>query len=456
MTSTPSDAARTPAGGVALSLLTCSTNTRYRTFGRAIQDQIWPQYDALPEADRARVEIMILTDNKAMMLGEKRNVMVDAARGEYVQFIDDDDRIEPDLITSVLAAIDANPGVDVITFLASVTINGGPPKICRYSKAFGRDLNTPTEYRRLPNHICCIRREVALQATFPNLIRGEDSAYSRLLLPHLRTEHAIDRVLYHYDYSDETTETQQHRRGVIRTRPDQPPIVDVVVLSNATGARLRRMTQHTIDTCLAGANTLPVRVIVLEQQQVRYQRAETVHAPEPFGFNEFANRGARLGSAEWIMIANNDLVFEDGWLHQLLAAGHPIVSPLNPGDHRQRDLDGNETGRVNGRHLSGWCYMITRKLWQQIGGFDERLRFWCCDDAVLEQCVAAGVDPMIVPAARVRHLVSATLRSSASSTDRDALTWGQVDLFNRLYGRDKFTDDPRYAAWRARNAAVPA
>lgn len=441
---------------IALSLLVCSVHSRRHTFGPAIQDQLFGQWEALPEQDRDRVEIMILTDNKQMMLGEKRNVMVDASRGRYVQFIDDDDRIEPDLISTVLAAIDAHPGVDVITFLASVTINGGQPKICRYSKSFGRDLNTATEYRRLPNHICCLRREVAMLATFPNLIKGEDSAYSKLLLPHLQTEHAIDRVLYHYDYSDETTETQHHRRGVIRTRPDQPPLVDVVILSNATSAHLRRMTQQTIDTCLAGANTMPVRVIVLEQQPVRYQHAETVHAPGEFGYNAFANRGARLGSAEWIMIANNDLIFEDGWLHQLVAAGHPLVSPLNPGDRRQLDLDGNETGRTNGRHLSGWCFMIRRDLWTRIGGFDERLRFWCCDDAVLEQCVAAGVDPMIVPAARVRHLVSATLRSSTSSTDRDALTWGQVDLFNRLYGRDKFADDPRFVAWRARNAAVPA
>lgn len=455
MDTTTNDAARsTPAGGVALSLLICSTHTRYLTFGRTIQDQIWPQWEALPEHDQDRVEILMLTDNKAMMLGEKRNVMVDAAQGRYVQFIDDDDRVEPDMIASVLAAIDEHPGVDVITFLASVTVNGGPAKICRYSKTFRRDLNTATEYRRLPNHICCIRRDVALQATFPNLVRGEDSAYSKLLLPHLQTEHAIDRVLYHYDYSSETTETQQHRAGTIRRRPDQPPLVDVVILSNATTGQLRRMTQQTIDTCLAGANTMPVRVIVLEQQAIRYQRAETVPAPGPFGYNEFANRGAAIGSAEWIMIANNDLRFEDGWLHQLLAAGHPIVSPHNPGDHRQANLDGNETGTVNGRHLSGWCYMIRRDLWKRIGGFDERLRFWCADDAVLEQLVAVGVEPMIVPAARVRHLVSATLRGS---TDRDELTWAQVDLFNRLYGRDKFADDPRFAAWKQRHpAAVPA
>lgn len=433
---------------ITLSILVCSTHTRYKTFGRAIQDQLWPQWEALPPADRDRVEIMIMVDNKAMMLGAKRNVMVDAAQGQYVQFVDDDDRIEPDMISSVLAAIDANPGVDVVTFLASVTLNGGEAKICRYSKNYGRDVNTATEYHRLPNHICCIRRDIAIKATFPNLIREEDSQYAKVLRPHIRTEHAIDRVLYHYDYNDATTETQQHRPAAIRTRVGQPPLVDVVILSNASTTQLRRMTQKTIDTCLAGANSMPVRVIVMEQQRFRYQRAETVYAPGQFSYNGFANRAARMGTADWVMVANNDLIFEDGWLHNLVAAGHPIVSPHNPADPRQQDLEGNETGTKNGRHLSGWCFMISRALWNQIGGFDERITFWCSDDVVIEQVVAAGYDPMIVPGSRVRHLGSATLGTSA----RDDLTWGQVKIFNQLYGRQVFANHPKYLAYLKRTA----
>lgn len=434
--------------GVTLSLLICSTNTRYATFGRAIQDQIWPQYDALPEADRARVEIMMLTDNKRMMLGEKRNVMVDAAQGAYVQFVDDDDRIEPDMIASVLAAIDQS-GADVITFLASVSINGEPPKVCRYSKTYGHDHNTRNEYRRLPNHICCIRRDVALKATFPNLLYGEDSAYSRLLLPHIGTEHHIGRVLYHYDYNTDTTEAQHERQGKIRTR-SQPPIVDVVIMSNATTGQLRRMTQRTIDSCLAGANSLPVNVIVMEQGPTTYQRARTVANPGPFNYNRSANHGARLGTAEWVMIANNDLEFANGWLHELLAAGHPVVSPINPGDTRQRDLTDNTLGDVNGRHLSGWCFMISRLLLRAIGGLDDCVDFWCSDDVTVEQVKAAGVLPMLVPGAKVRHLASRTLKSVPNADD---LTWRQVSIFNAKYGAAKFADDPRYRAWQARQPA---
>ena len=435
--------AETPT--VALSVLVCSVYTRRHTFAPKIQDQLFGQWEALPEADRERVEIMILTDNKSMMLGEKRNVMVDAARGEYVQFVDDDDRVADDMISSVLAATVERP--DVITFLASVSINGAEPKPCSYRLQWRRDVNTDTEYRRLPNHICAVRRELALKAPFPALPYREDSGYSKLLRPLLKTEHHIPRVLYHYDYSTETTEAQASR--VVAARPRrQPPIADVIMLSKAPDPRTRRMTQQAIDTCRSGAGSLPVNVIVIEQaSRVTYRNAVTLHRPNTFNYNAFANFGASRGTAPWIMIANNDLIFEPGWLHPLLTAGHELVSPHNPGDARQANLGEAETGRVNGRHLSGWCFMISRELWQRIGGFDERVSFWASDDIVIEQVVAQGVEPMIILESRVRHLGSATLRTRAD----DSMTWGQIKIFNELFpDRAKFLNHPKYQAYLRR------
>lgn len=430
-----------------LSVLICSTHTRYKTFGPKIAEQVWGQYELLPAQYRDRIEIMMLTDNKQMMLGQKRNVMVDAAQGRYVQFIDDDDRIEPDMFRAVLDATDS--GADVITFLVAVYVNGDHPRICRYSKDFRSDRNTPTGYERLPNHICCVKRELALKVSFPNLLYGEDAGYSRLLLPHLNTEHHIDRVLYHYDYSDETTETQQHHKSAIRLR-DQQPVVDVVILSNATTSRLRTMTQRTIDTCVAGANSLPVNVIVMEQRdRVSYRHATTIKAPDEFHYNAFVNHAARQGQAKWIMVANNDLVFTDGWLHSLLAADHALVSPKEPNDSRQAEITCNTMGFTNGTHFSGWCFMIMRSLWNAMGGFDECVTFWCSDDVVIEQAKALGVTPMLVADAKVRHLVSATLRDT--SNDDGKLTWQQVDIFNRKYGQDKFADDSRFIAWKRKS-----
>jgi hypothetical protein len=412
-----------------LSVLVCSTHTRYRTFGPAIQRQVFEQYEALPASYQDRIEILILTDTKSMMLGHKRNCMVDIAQGRYVQFVDDDDRIAPDMFSAVLDATTSD--ADVITFLASVTLNGGPPKICRFSKDHADDYETPEEYGRLPNHICCIRKELAAKVSFPHVARGEDAGFSKLLHPHLHSQHHIDRVLYFYDYSDETTETQLHRPAAVRRR-QQPAIVDVVVLSYAKTPELAAMTQETVRSCVATADSLPVNVTVLEQEAgYTYDYAQTVHVPAAFNYNAFANRGADLGSAEWIMVANNDLVFHDGWLHHLLAAQHPVVSPKCPHDERQRDITVNTTGYTIGRHLSGWCFMLRRDLWRAIGGFDECVSFWYSDNVVVEQVRAAGVTPMLVVDSVVEHLRSMTLNQMANY---DELTRQQQAVFEARYG----------------------
>ncbi len=94
-----------------------------------------------------------------MMLGHKRNKMVELAQGLYTVHIDDDDRIAPDYNKSLLEATQS--GADVITFNAEVTMNGGLPKICDYSKDHKEDYNSD-KYYRIPNHICCVKKEIGL------------------------------------------------------------------------------------------------------------------------------------------------------------------------------------------------------------------------------------------------------------------------------------------------------
>ena len=430
-----------------LSVLICSTHTRSTTFGPAIQKQVWDQLAALPPEDQGRIEVLLLVDNKSMMLGHKRNTMVDMAQGKYVQFVDDDDRIAPDMFRSVLDATDSN--ADVITFLAAVSLNGNRPKTCHYSLEYTEDRNTQHGYERIPNHICAIRRDLARQVSYPHLAYGEDSGYSRLLRPLLMTEHHIDRVLYFYDYCLETTEAQAHLRNRSRERPYLQPLVDVVILSNAMTLGLQMMTQRTIDTCVGGANGLPLGVTVLEQcPNVVYKRSATLEMRGAFNYNKFANFGASRGSADWILVANNDLIFRDGWLHGLLAANHPLVSPKCPRDERQCEFEQNTIGGVTGKHLSGWCFMISRDLWDRMGGFDDSVTFWCSDDVVIEQAAELGVQPMIVPLSVVEHDQSSTLKEQSTS-ERDKLTWAQLDKFIAKYGSHRMQDNPDFLRWKS-------
>lgn len=192
---------------VDLSILMCSVDTRYRTLALRMQDMLWTQYGNLAPADQLRVEILILTDNRIMSIGAKRNLLAKAARGRYVQFVDDDDRLDDEAMATVLAATESN--ADVITFPAMVRLGSGPARICYYSKDFTHDHNTPTGFQRIPNHICAVKRRLVVRTKFPDINMGEDADYAIRLKPLLKTQHAIEKPLYFYDYDPRTSECRR-------------------------------------------------------------------------------------------------------------------------------------------------------------------------------------------------------------------------------------------------------
>lgn len=433
---------------VDVSILVCSVLSRHDTFLPKIQKQLHDQYTSLSEADQERVEVLILSDNKRMILGDKRNKMLELAQGKYIVFVDDDDRISNDYIQQLLDA--SKHGTDSIVFRAEVSLNGERPKLCYYSKDNKVDFNNASGYHRIPNHICCVKKELALKSKFPSVLYGEDANYSKNLLPHLKTERKINKVLYYYDYNDNTTETQAWRRAGNKAAKQQA-IVDVVMLSKAVDKQTIQMTQKAIDSCYYGSNGLPINIIVIENgSPIRYARATTLYKPEAFNYNAFANTAAGLGKAEWIMVANNDLEFTDGWLHNLLQAKNDVVSPHEPSDPRQKGIIANVSGFQCGKHLSGWCFMIKRQLWEDIGKFDTDVSFWCSDDVVIEQVKAKGVTPMLVKDAIVKHLPSTTLNREPRGKQAD-MKWRNVYIFNKKYKKNKFVTHPEYTAWLKAN-----
>ncbi len=192
---------------VKLSILVCSTHNRYDNFLQNILDELFSQWEALPNKDE--VEILALVDNKMMVLGDKRSRMVEIAQGERVAFVDCDDRLEKCYIKELLKAAENDP--DIIVFKVSVSLNGGAPKPCYYSKDYHADHNMPDAYYRLPNHLMCVKRELALQVKFQSVGFGEDGEYAKRLKPLLMTEHNLNKTLYHYDFNSATTETQNKK-----------------------------------------------------------------------------------------------------------------------------------------------------------------------------------------------------------------------------------------------------
>lgn len=89
-------------------------------------------------------------------------------------------------------------------------------------------------------------------------------------------------------------------------------------------------------------------------------------------------------------------------------------------------------------------------MWEEIGGLDERVSFWCSDDCVIEQVKLQGIEPMLVVNSIVNHLGSTTFKTTPRNKWAD-LTWKDVDVFNKIYDKNKFEDNVDYKRWKIKN-----
>jgi len=149
----------------------------------------------------APVEILALSDDGTEALGAKRNQLMDMARGRFMVFVDDDDRVSPDYVRTILAAIRENPEADCISHAGEITFRGRHARKLVHSVKYTDWYECSGEYVRPPCHITPIRSAIARRYRFADVDYSEDMDWALRISRDkaLRQEVLIDNVLYHYD-----------------------------------------------------------------------------------------------------------------------------------------------------------------------------------------------------------------------------------------------------------------
>lgn len=146
------------------------------------------------------VQICTSKDNKENSIGKKRNELLEMAIGDYLCFIDDDDRVSKNYIKLLMEGIDK--GVDCCSLVGEITFDGKNPKPFIHSIKHDRYWEDERAYYRFPNHLNCVKSEIAKQFTFPLKNFSEDTEWAVKVHESglIKIEHEINETIYYYDF----------------------------------------------------------------------------------------------------------------------------------------------------------------------------------------------------------------------------------------------------------------
>lgn len=149
-----------------------------------------------------KAEVHVLIDNRKMTIGWKRQKLLEMSAGEWVVYIDDDDKPSPEYVELILAAASLNPDADCMATQGVISTNGKDHRRWFISLTHGKWHEKDKVYYRTPNHISPVKRSIAIQAGFNvKMNNGEDADYSMRIFPMLKKEAVIKQDIYHYKYS---------------------------------------------------------------------------------------------------------------------------------------------------------------------------------------------------------------------------------------------------------------
>lgn len=144
---------------------------------------------------------MIINSDTTITVGEKRNQLIQSARGEYVSFVDDDDLVSADYVDKILNALETEPdcvGIEGLMQYKELKTEF----VFKHSIQYAGWYSGPDAFYRTPNHLNPVKRSIMLQVRFPELNRGEDIRHSKLLRKYLKTEVYVEGPIYFYQYTE--------------------------------------------------------------------------------------------------------------------------------------------------------------------------------------------------------------------------------------------------------------
>ncbi len=408
-----------------------------------LMDKLKLQIRESSQGSEPDVEVVINEDDGTKPVGFKRNALIAAANGKFVVFVDDDDDISDDYVYQIRRAIIDHPNVDCIGMRAVMTTGGRSPRPVVYSKKYQIPSVKGSMFLRPPQHMTPIRRAIAIRHKFPNINLGEDGHWAKCVYPDIKSEHFVDKVLYHYRFEPSQSATQQGTRLQSQVLTDDFSII-------IPTARSENLIP-CVTSILAMEPALdPSRIIVVDDG-ARVGSEDTlkgitwVTGDKPFCFARNVNLGIKKAPGD-VIILNDDTTLETKFgitsMSYAVRGSYGIgvcSAAINGfvGNPNQKRV--GPTGlRQESRVVAFICVYIPRKVLDGIGRLDERfVGYGWEDNDYCRRAIQAQLRLVVYDGCVVRHGDTVKTSTFRSRPDISELSSKNRDLYIKKWGADK-------------------
>jgi hypothetical protein len=142
------------------------------------------------------VEIIVDTDNMYKSVGKKRNDLIEKSQGEFICFIDDDDFVSENYLSTILYHL--NSGIDIL-LIGIKHIKNGVNEIKILPSLYIDNLNTgEAVFKTNHFHLCPHKKSIARNVLFECVNFAEDMLYSQNMVRHINNSYLISEPIYIY------------------------------------------------------------------------------------------------------------------------------------------------------------------------------------------------------------------------------------------------------------------
>lgn len=221
--------------------------------------------------------------------------------------------------------------------------------------------------------------------------------------------------------------------------------LDVIITTNSKDESFVKMTNNAIMSLrnCKGGDKFKIIIVETNTNALEYPEANvTVKPNEPYQCNKFYNLGAQHSDSDYLLVANNDTIFDaDWWVHmkkafidnnldtaclQCTNEQPDIYNRWFKQKHTFKNLDGYDWffGQA-------WCIKSSVRDW--LFPLDENIHFYFNDDDMIMRFKEKDLKHQLVYKSKMQHLQARSHEILKEEGRFYEVTWGSKEYFDKKW-----------------------